>query len=251
LPDEYAIVSALNVEVPGPDPFYAQQPSCQVSGLWFLYERFLGKRTEGCFVEVGAYDGVFASNTWGLALRGWRGLMIEPIPALAELCRANHAEHPGVAVREVAIGAPGMSHVTLQLAGTLTTANPNLAAEYADVDWASPYLSDQRLDAPCVTLGDLLSEEAIARGFDVLVVDVEGFEKQVFAGFDLKLWGPKMLLVELADTHPDLLATCCSDAKLGLFIQDAGYQVVFKDSINTVFVRHDVWSDAFVLARNT
>ena len=51
--------------------YYAQQPSCQIPYLHHLYSRFLGDRADGVFVEVGAYDGVFVSNTWGLAERGW------------------------------------------------------------------------------------------------------------------------------------------------------------------------------------
>jgi hypothetical protein len=42
-------------------------------------------------------------------------------------------------------------------------------------------------------------------GFDLLVIDVEGAERQVFAGFDLEKWMPKTLLVELEDEHPDFL----------------------------------------------
>jgi hypothetical protein len=42
-------------------------------------------------------------------------------------------------------------------------------------------------------------------GFDLLVIDVEGAERQVFASFDLEKWMPKTLLVELEDEHPDFL----------------------------------------------
>ena len=83
------------------------------------------------------------------------------------------------------------------------------------------------------------------RNFDVLVVDVEGFEEQVFAGFSLSDWRPKMMIVELADTHPDLTATSHSDARLGARLAAHGYNVVFKDSVNTVFVDDDVWAATY------
>ena len=90
-----------------------------------------------------------------------------------------------------------------------------------------------------------LVEFGIEKNFDVLVVDVEGFESQVFAGFSLGLWHPKMLIVELVDTHPDLKSTSKIDARLGRSILSTGYTIVYKDYINTVFIRDDVWEMAF------
>src|SRR5437868_11670811 len=44
----------------------------------------------GFFVEAGANDGVDQSNTFYFEkYMGWRGLLVEPIPELAERCRAN------------------------------------------------------------------------------------------------------------------------------------------------------------------
>ena len=108
--------------------YYTQQPSCQIPDLWFLYSRFLGERADGCFVEVGAYDGVLVSNTWGLAEAGWRGLMIEPVPDLARLCRKNHSNHAGITVCECAIGSGDADQATMRLAGAGTTGTRTLAA---------------------------------------------------------------------------------------------------------------------------
>lgn len=61
---------------PPPTPiarYYPQQPSCQLGHLWLLLSRYLGERTHGTFVEIGGYDGLTFSNTWGLAARGWHG----------------------------------------------------------------------------------------------------------------------------------------------------------------------------------
>src|SRR5260221_14318432 len=44
----------------------------------------------GIFVEAGANDGLNQSNTlYFKTYRRWRGLLVEPIPALAERCRRN------------------------------------------------------------------------------------------------------------------------------------------------------------------
>jgi FkbM family methyltransferase len=226
--------------------YYPQQPTCQIPDLWSLLSRFLGEREVGVFVEVGAYDGVFVSNTWGLAVRGWTGVLIEPVPHLADACQLNHQGHDVKVVR-CAVGGADTNNVTLWMAGTLTTANDEVLAEYGEVDWASKSLTDEKLVVPCRTLDAILVDEKVPRGFDVLVVDVEGFERQVFSGFELREWMPKMMIIELADTHPDLRSTSLGDAHLGTEIINTGYRIVFKDRINTVFVRDDVWDSAYAL----
>ena len=227
------------------DRYYPQVRTCQIPHLAILYSIFLGDREYGTFVEVGAYDGISFSNTWGLAERGWDGLMIEPDPATARECAANHRDHPNVRTRQTAIGDSEDTELTLHVAGALTTASAPLRAEYETTAWASSSLTERRIVVPCTTLDAVLHSEGVAPDFDVLVVDVEGFEREVFAGFSIERWRPRMMIVELADTHPDLHATRTVDHQLGRALVGAGYDVAAKDSINTVLVRSDVFVAAY------
>src|SRR5680860_384457 len=47
---------------------------------------------QGVFVEAGANDGIWQSNTYLLERRGWRGVLIEPIPELFDRCRRNRPQ---------------------------------------------------------------------------------------------------------------------------------------------------------------
>jgi len=218
-----------------------------VPDLDHLFRRFLGEREFGYFVEVGAFDGVIASNTWGLAERGWQGLMIEPVPDMASACRANHQNHPRVRVVECAVGSTTSDKVTLYLAGTLTSANADAIREYETVAWAVDSLTENTVTVESATLDSILAKYVVPVGFDLLVVDVEGYETEVFDGFSIANWRPRMLIVELADTHPDLAATMSKDAKLSRSITKSGYVIIYKDRINTVFVRNEDWARAFDL----
>jgi len=225
---------------PRSDPYYPRQKSCQIPNLEFLFEKFFGQRETGTFVEIGAHDGVLVSNTWGLAARGWQGWMVEPVPNLAARCRLNHEFHKDVKVFDQAIGSAETNEVTLFVADALTTANPELFEEYSTLPWATSSLSQEKITVPSTTLDDFLARCEVPVGFDVLVVDVEGFEAAVFSGFQVNLWQPKMMIVELADTHPDLTVTAKSDYELSSKLQSEGYTIVYKDSINTVFVRQGI-----------
>jgi len=225
-------------------PFYKQPDSCQIPDLWFLLSRFLGERHDGCFVEVGAFDGVFASNTWGLAQRGWRGLMVEPVPDFAARCRSNMRPFRSVEVVEAVVSDSVGESVQIHVGGPLTTVEDAMLDMYRQTNWALPSLTESRLSAESVTLDHLLASRDWRPDFDLLVVDVEGHEVRVFEGFSITHWQPKMLIVELADTHPDLVGQSREHASLSTRISSSGYVIVFKDRVNTVFVRSDVLDTA-------
>lgn len=221
-----------------PRTFYRPVASCQISNLATLYERAFGQRTDATFVEVGAYDGESFSNTSCLADIGWSGVLIEPVPQFAELCRERHKHNPAVRVVESAVGRSAGS-LQLRVAGQLTTANTHVLAEYRHIAWSERLLSgdEEVIEVSVLDLDSILEAEAVRPGFEVLVVDVEGFEAEVFAGFSLDRWQPRMMIVELADYHPDLRSTCGQDAELLATLENAGYDIVYKDAVNTVLVR--------------
>lgn len=195
-------------------------------------------------MEVGVFDGISYSNTWGLAERGWHGVMVEPLPDFAAACREDHHNHPNVVVVESAIGAANVDSILLNLAGELSTANTELHSEYRNLHWSRPYVSNATTRVPCQTLDDMLTKCDAPSPFDLLTVDVEGFEQAVFSSFTIDHWSPKVMIIELADTHPEFTATASQDAELTALISQSGYTIVFKDRVNTMFVRNDMWRHA-------
>jgi len=92
-------------------------------------------------------------------------------------------------------------------------------------------------------LDTILIEEGFAPGnIDVMSIDVEGHEIEVFKGFDLAKWKPKMLMVEMADVHPDFKKfpeTVAKYQNLREQILNTGYKQLHQDICNTVFIRRD------------
>ncbi len=168
-------------------------------------------RRGGWFVEAGAYDGFQQSNTYYLArLKGWRGVLIEPLPQLAERCRKLRQESTVVVC---ALGSPeeAGSTISLRHAGLMTMVRGALADDATEKARASDGLTGQGLpplqqfvEAPVRTLTDVLVETATPRDFDLLSLDVEGFEVSALRGLDLQLFLPRAICVEVR--HENLAA---------------------------------------------
>jgi FkbM family methyltransferase len=181
-------------------------------------------------VEVGGYDGYTFSHSWGLAVIGWRGVYVEPMPDLFAECAKRHIDHPLVTVlRCAAAGYKG--EALIYIAG--------------DKPWGSS-LSDAlnkvpaRFMVPTRTLDDILEFEDIEPQFDLLTIDTEFTIPEVLDGFTLKRWLPKMIVVELHEKHDQIEYELSGPARTicnKLFPKWGAYQKVYADNTNTVYAR--------------
>ena len=219
---------------------YKVSKSCQINTLNDIYTKYFGYPSKGYFVEVGAYDGEFVSNTSCLADHGWQGLYVEPIYDHYLKCLDRHDKND-VIVANVAIGLEE-GETTIYYGDTLTTLDKDQVKRYSEMD-VFQHISFSTTVCDQMRLDTLMEKLESPKEFDVLVVDVEGKEAEVFETFELDEWKPKMLIIELEDEHPSFqkyedLVNRIKD--LRQYIHNKGYIEIFKDHINTVFVRKEI-----------
>jgi FkbM family methyltransferase len=163
-------------------------------------------RHPGTFVEAGAHDGLTQSNTALLEFAfGWSGLLVEPIPALADLCRRNR---PGSRVEQAALVPPEYAEGTIAM--TYCNRSSIVAcgrgSPDADAAWldACRRIPDQRevepyaVTVPVATLSALLDRHGLAE-VDFLSLDLEGYEGPALRGLDFTRHRPTLLLVEFSN----------------------------------------------------
>jgi len=165
-------------------------------------------RTGGWFVEAGAYDGHQQSNTYYLArFRGWRGVLVEPIPERAARCRRLRPESTVV---ECALGLPeeNGASISLRYAGLMSHVRGVLGGDAAEAPRAAQGLAMQALEkgerfisVPLRSLTEVLEETATPACFDLLSLDVEGYEVEVLQGLDLKKYRPRAICIEVRRNH--------------------------------------------------
>ena len=141
---------------------------------------------------------------------------------------------------QAAVGAPGEFSAALHRNGPLSTLSTEMHAAYSRTSWGISSQTDESIVVPVKTLDTILYEQNVEPAFSLLIVDTEGYEQRVFAGFSLAYWRPNAIIVELADMHPDLSLTRNGDRDLYRSLLAEGYVVIYKDAVNTIFIHQSL-----------
>ena len=221
-----------------PSPATKSYKASQIPNIEFLFD-FVFQETIGTLIEIGAYNGLDFSNSLPLIRKSWTAHLIEPNPRLFRECVLNLMDFGNVSVHEFAISDKAGVSTIFDL-GPISTLENSMREEFKNFSWATPHFTQEVYSVKTVTLMDFLQNMAVEKDFELLIVDVEGHESQVFSTLFLSDFRPKMIIVELSDFHPSLHSKKQSHWKLSQQILNLGYDIIFKDSINTIFVKRSI-----------
>ena len=155
----------------------------------------------GFFIEAGGNNGVRQSNSlYFEAQRGWRGMLIEAVPALAHECRQYR---PHAIVEQVALAPPNQvpGKVTIHYAGLMSVVASGMATQAESMEHVRLGCEIQNIqtydvEVDTATLSGLLDKHGVGK-VDLLSLDVEGFELQALSGLDFERHAPTYILVEI------------------------------------------------------
>lgn len=184
----------------------------------------------GVFVDVGASHPVIENVTYALYEHGWRGVNIEPMARESALLREIRPEDKNI---EAAVGREE-GEIKLYEAPI-----ENRGATTFDLETVGRYRAAGQnfteFTSPVITLDSVLSE-ITPRPIHILKIDVEGLEKEVLLGANLKLHQPWVLVIE--STRPNSQEDSSHEWE-SIVISD-GYQLVLFDGLNKFYVRKDL-----------
>jgi FkbM family methyltransferase len=206
--------------VPLPPLSYAQR--FEDFHLWRCFDG----AERGFYIDIGAGHPVYDNVSFAFYLAGWRGITVEPNPALAELGRAVRTRDQ---LHQVLVGAaPGEATLYLQrqFHGLSTT-----IAEHAETAEKETGRRAEALSLPVTTLAALCEQHA-PESFEFLKVDVEGAEADVLRGADFARFRPKVIVVEAI--KPLSLAPAWDEWEP--LLSRHGYACVWDDELNRYYV---------------
>jgi FkbM family methyltransferase len=167
-------------------------------------ERYLDFRG-GTFIEAGANDGIAQSNTYFLERKyGWRGVLVEPVPGYAAMCRRSRkATVVNCALGPAAKEGDELEILSGGLMSLVTTVDQQLLQGRSVQEHAAFGAKEFGSSAPrpirtrVRALSNVLDELGLRR-IDFFSLDVEGFELEVLKGLDFERHHPTFLLIETA-----------------------------------------------------
>jgi FkbM family methyltransferase len=172
---------------------------CKV-GQWQLMEELFSSQPPGVFIEAGAHDGWTGSNTYWLeASMGWSGILVEPVPGLAQACR-NERPHCKVFNGALDSHEYRLPTIDIECSGLVSSVLDSSFLDQSREIAKAYYRVENRpiTQVPALTL-DHCIEAASFKHISFLSLDVEGFEAEALHGLDLNKWQIPWLLIECND----------------------------------------------------
>jgi FkbM family methyltransferase len=193
------------------------------------------------YLDVGAFDPIFLSNTYRLYENGSCGVLIEPNP---EGCENLRHTRPRDTVLNCAIRTRDMSSTVdfyQMSAATLSTIVKREAkwAEDSQLWGAQKIVST--ISVPAYTINEIL-DRYFPDGVDLIDIDVEGLDFEILSEFDFERYRPRIICVEIHGGH---YAEAGKDGTIYTkpkevyidFMKSKGYQLFVPIVLNGIFVR--------------
>lgn len=172
----------------------------------------------GTCVEVGANDGVTGSASYYFEKKGWKCILVEPVP---ELCDRIRRSRSAVVFECAASSESGEdrfyvaesadSHSTFSLTAPL---QKHLDGEKTGV---------REIRVRKRTLDRILDEAGVS-GIDFITIDVEGHELEVLRGFSIERHRPRIVIIEDNSDR--------TDASIRTYMEGKGYIAFFRTGVN-------------------
>lgn len=178
---------------------------------------------KGFYVDVGANYPVVDSVTKLFYEKGWRGINIEPIPALFKQLQK---ERPADINLQVGVGEKAgelQFYENVHIPGHSSFSRSE--AEHADSEDLKVY------SVKIKTLEEIFKANSV-KEIHFLKIDVEGFEEQVIRGNDWKHYRPMIVCIEANHRK-----TAWQDVLL-----ESNYRLFITDGLNEYYIADEEWA---------
>jgi FkbM family methyltransferase len=161
-----------------------------------VLNKIFGNQSNGFFIDIGANHPIRFSNTWFFYKKGWRGINIEPNPEMFKLLQQYrpHDLNLNIGISD----KKGLLNYFMFNEPALNTFSEYERDQYLQ---KSEYSLEKELKVDVDTLESVFKENNISRNqaIDFMSIDAEGFDLKVLQSFDISVYTPKVILIEILE----------------------------------------------------
>lgn len=185
-----------------------------------IYNKYFSTKTDGFLVEIGiGHTDRCSSNTNDLMDLGWSGIYIDPVEDFCEeLKRVQKNNLDRLTIINIGASDKFENNKIMYQGESLIPNNIKRTVMYKNMD-----------NITCEPTTIILDKANCPTNFDLLSIDVEGYEKYVLNGLDFKKYCPFMLIIET--NHYDF-------NELSKYIPD-NYILIQRDYLNACYINGD------------
>jgi FkbM family methyltransferase len=174
-----------------------------------LLRAFAASHSDVFFVEIGSNDGEQHDHLRPFILeRGWRGIMVEPVPYIFERLRRNYESVPGVTLENAAVAERDGEIPFYYLVDASEEERRDLPDWYDGIGSLRregvaghakhmPDIEERivREEVPALTFDSLCAKHGVD-AVDLVVIDTEGYDWEILKSVDFDRWRPELIVYE-------------------------------------------------------
>jgi len=198
------------------------------------------------FVQLGSNDGNWDDPIYRFIRRdNWNGILVEPQKVIFQRLRKNYDKISNLIFENCAVSDKRETKKLYKIsfsespwASTLSRFSEESLKELLETGYAEEYAKQENINIPkdltecissetveCYTLTEILQRNNFLK-FDILVIDIEGYEDKIIYSIDFKMVKPQIILYEHA--HQDT----ASNEKCRNYLIENGYKISVFESDN-------------------
>jgi FkbM family methyltransferase len=172
---------------------YALFRDTTMKGEFSIMRKLIRDDWPKVFVDVGANNGFYGSNSFPFVARGWRSILIEPHPRAFERLQKLHAGKKRTTCLSIACAAKE-GEFPLYLSKGDDTSRATLCTDDSAI-FQRVRSTDYKM-VRVERLETVLKAHGIPEDFGILSIDAEGMDYEVLLGLDLERWHPRLIVTE-------------------------------------------------------
>lgn len=186
-----------------------------------LIDLLLSCKKQGFYLDVGANDPSFNSNTKRFYDKGWSGINIEPgVNSFEKFC-VNRGRDINL---NIGVGPSQKTATFYQVIGdsTLSSFDAGIAEKMA----AKFGLTIEEIQIEVLRLVDVFECHVRDSKVDFMSVDAEGLDLKILQSNDWKRFRPSLVIVEIDNQYQEIIQ----------FMSSCNYRLLFNNYHNGIFV---------------